>query len=143
VSGWEQTSREELLALVAAQAQMLEEQAARIAELERQLGRNSRNSSSPPSRDGLEKPPPRSMRGKGGGKAGKRPGAPGAGLAQARAPDREVAHFPRACGGCALPLGRDAVVGGVVRRQVFDVPRSTSRSPSISCSLLGAPAAGR
>ena len=48
VSGVEQASHEELLVLVAAQARMIEEQAvvlaeqaARISELERGLGRNS------------------------------------------------------------------------------------------------------
>jgi transposase len=131
VSGAEQASREELLALVAAQARMIEEQgaalveqAARIAELERRLGRNSRNSSTPPSQDGLDKPPPRSMRGSSGRKAGKQPGASGAGLMQVAVPDREIPHFPPWCGHCAAPLGRDAVAGEVVRRQVFDVPEA-------------------
>jgi transposase len=131
VSGAKQASREELLALVAAQARMIEEQAAalveqaaRIAELERRLGRNSRNSSTPPSQDGLDKPPPRSMRGSSGRKAGKQPGAPGAGLRQVAVPDREIPHFPPWCGQCAAPLGRDAVAGEVVRRQVFDVPEA-------------------
>lgn len=88
MSGLEQASREELLAVLAAQARLIEEQAAalaqqaaRIAELERRLGRNSRNSSVPPSQEGLDKPPPRSMRARSGRKAGKQPGAPGAGLA--------------------------------------------------------------
>jgi transposase len=62
------------------------------------------------------------MRGKGSRKAGKQPGAPGAGLAQVQSPDRRIEHFPQACGRCALPLSRDAVLGDVVRRQVFDVP---------------------
>lgn len=57
-SGLEELSREELLALVAAQAQMIERLQAqvvaltvRVAELERRLGRNSGNSSMPPSLD--------------------------------------------------------------------------------------------
>ncbi len=132
MSGLEQASREELLAVLAAQARLIEEQAAalaqqaaRIAELERRLGRNSRNSSVPPSQEGLDKPPPRSMRARSGRKAGKQPGAPGAGLAQVAVADRQVAHFPASCGRCALPLGRDAVAGEVVRRQVFDVFEAT------------------
>jgi transposase len=127
-AGDEGVSYDALAGLVVAQAReleelrlRLEEQAARIAELERRLGRNSRNSSTPPSQDGLGKPPPRSMRGRSGRKAGKQPGAPGAALAQVAVPDREVPHFPSSCGSCALPLGRDAVAEGVVRRQVFDV----------------------
>ena len=39
--------------------------AAEIAELRRQLGQNSRNSSKPPSSDGLAKPAPRSLRKRG------------------------------------------------------------------------------
>jgi len=126
--GGGRVSYDALAGLVVAQAReleelrlRLEEQAARIAELERRLGRNSRNSSTPPSQDGLGKPPPRSMRQRSGRKAGKQPGVPGAALAQVAVPDREVPHFPSSCGSCALPLGRDAVAEGVVRRQVFDV----------------------
>jgi transposase/uncharacterized coiled-coil protein SlyX len=129
VSGWEQASREELLALVASQAGLIERQAAmiavlteRVAELERRLGRNSQNSSTPPSHDGLAKPPPRSMRGRSGRRAGKQPGEPGTGLAQVAVADHEVEHVPDVCAGCSLPLRRDAVAGEVVRRQVFDVP---------------------
>jgi hypothetical protein len=56
VSGSEQPSREELLALIESQARMIETLTARVAELERQLGRNSRNSSQPPSADGPAAP---------------------------------------------------------------------------------------
>lgn len=150
VSGWERSSREELLVVVVAQARMLElaserlveqaalieeqgaalaEQAARIeaqaeriAELERKAGLSSRSSSTPPVRDGLDKPPVRSMREKGVRKAGKQPGAPGATLSQVDEPDRVERHFPSECGRCASPLDRDRVVGEVVRRQVFDMP---------------------
>jgi transposase len=55
-------SYEQLLALVASQEQIITalrariaEQDARIAELERQLAASSRNSSKPPSTDGLDK----------------------------------------------------------------------------------------
>jgi transposase len=49
-------SREELIALVAAQAAEIAALKARIAELERRLGLNSSNSGKPPSSDGLNKP---------------------------------------------------------------------------------------
>ena len=49
-------SREELIALIKAQAAENAELKARIAELERQLGLNSSNSGKPPSSDGLKKP---------------------------------------------------------------------------------------
>lgn len=122
MAGLEEMSREELLALVTVQAQLIEELQARVAELERQVGRNSRNSSAPPSSDGLAKPPPRSMRGKSGRRPGKQPGAPGAGLSRVERPDRRVKHFPKACTGCSRRLRRSARAGEPVRRQVFDVP---------------------
>src|ERR1700716_2165427 len=62
-------------------------------------GKNSRNSSTPPSADGLAKPPPRSMRGTSGRRPGKQPGSPGAALLQVADPDRTVKHFPSVCGG--------------------------------------------
>src|SRR5664280_918770 len=49
-------SREELIALIAAQAAEIATLKARLAELERRLGLNSSNSSKPPSSDGLKKP---------------------------------------------------------------------------------------
>jgi transposase len=131
VGGDEGASYDALAGLVVAQAReldelrlRLEELAAENAELRARLGRNSQNSSTPPSQDGLDKPPPRSMRRSSGRKAGKQPGAPGAGLMQVAVPDREIPHFPPWCGHCTAPLGRDAVAGDVVRRQVFDVPEA-------------------
>lgn len=122
MAGLEEMSREELLALVAVQARLIEELRARVAELERQVGRNSRNSSAPPSSDGLAKPPPRSMRGKSGRRPGKQPGSPGAALSQVERPDRRERHFPAVCGSCSRGLRRSRKAGDPVRRQVFDVP---------------------
>jgi len=65
VPGLEDASREELLALVVEQARMIEQLTARVAELERRLARNSRNSSQPPSADGPAVPSHRSRRGSG------------------------------------------------------------------------------
>ncbi|WP_328818948.1 IS66 family transposase [Nonomuraea cypriaca] len=92
------------------------------AELRRQLGRNSRNSSQPPSADGLAKAPPRSMRGRSGRRVGKQPGAPGTALMQVANPTRRVPHLPASCAGCGSDLAGAALVGEPVIRQVFDVP---------------------
>lgn len=94
---------------------------ARVAELERRLGLNSRNSSKPPSSDGLGKPPPRSSRRSSGARPGKQPGAPGAALAQVDDPDEVVEHRPAGCGGCGAALAAAEVVGQT-RRQVFELP---------------------
>jgi transposase len=95
----------------------------RIAELEDQLRQTSRNSSRPPSGDGLAKPPPRSrsLRKKTGRKPGGQDGHPGTTLAQVATPDREVRHEPGWCSGCGMGLAGRPVTG-VERRQVFDLP---------------------
>jgi transposase len=127
VAGLEEFSREELIALVMAQARQIEELRAEVAELKRQAGRNSQNSSTPPSADGLAKPPPRSMRVRSGRRPGKQDGAAGFHLAQVAEPDGRVKHFPVWCGGCARRLRRKDRVGEPVRRQVFDVPEMAVR----------------
>jgi transposase len=83
----------ELRAANAEQARVIAALRARVVELERRLGRDSSNSSKPPSSDGLRKPSraerdaeeqPERRR------PGKQPGASGAHLAQVAEPD-EVA----------------------------------------------------
>ena len=117
-----------VLELVAQQAQEIARlnahilrQDARIAELERQLASTSRNSSKPPSSDGLAKPAPKSLRGKSGLKPGGQPGHQGKTLSQVADPDAVLRHEPACCQGCGAGLA-DATEAGVARRQVFDLP---------------------
>lgn len=130
-------SYEQLAALVAAQERTiarlqtriaeqdarLAEQDARIAELERQLAASSRNSSMPPSSDGLDKPAPKSLRGRSGRRPGGQPGREGRTLRQVERPDEVVVHEPGDCVGCGGALAADGSPTGIVRRQVFDIPR--------------------
>src|SRR3954466_8671462 len=103
------------------------EQDAEIAELKRQLAASSRNSSKPPSSDGLDKPAPKSLRGRSGRKPGGQPGREGRTLRQIERPDEVVVHEPGACSGCGGWLtGEDRSVG-VIRRQVFDIPTISVR----------------
>jgi transposase len=114
----------QLRAANAEQARVIEVLQARVAELERQLGKHSGNSSKPPSSDGLAKPPAPTRERRGGARGrrpGKQPGAPGAHLAQIAEPDQVVEHVPQRCGGCGQDLD-GAVVVGVEARQVFDLP---------------------
>ena len=98
---------------------------ARMSELEARLKKTSRNSSRPPSSDGLAKPPPtRSRRRRSGRKPGGQPGSEGHHLAQVAEPDRVVGHEPDGCQGCGGGL-EDAECVGVERRQVFDLPPAT------------------
>ena len=95
----------------------------RIAELEARAGKNSRNSSKPPSSDGLGKPAPKpkSLRKRTGRKPGGQDGHAGRTLRQVAVPDREVPHEPGCCAGCRRSLAGRPVTG-VERRQEFDLP---------------------
>ena len=95
---------------------------AKVAELEGRLAQNSRNSSKPPSSDGLNKPKPKpkSLREAGQNPSGGQPGHAGHTLKQVEHPDRIESHFPPShCTACHLPLS-DAVM--IETRQVFDIP---------------------
>src|SRR6266516_7101839 len=107
--------------LRAALAKALAKALARIAELEARLGLSSKNSSKPPSSDGLAKPPSRSLRARGRRKPGGQPGHPGQTLAQVAVADEVVRHEPVACTGCGRALNTAPEAGTEVR-QVFDLP---------------------
>lgn len=93
----------------------------RVVELEARVGKNSRNSSKPPSSDGLAKPPPRSLRRASGRKPGKGNGDQGFRLEPRPDPDQVRMHSPVACRDCGAGLDEAPVVGQQ-RRQVFDLP---------------------
>jgi transposase len=120
-------SYEELAALVVQQAEQIEQLRAEVAELRRQLGQNSRNSSRPPSSDSpFVKPAPKSLRRKSGRKPGGQAGHPGSTLAQVADPNELLRHEPGACSGCGADLA-DAPEVGREKRQVFDLPPMTVR----------------
>jgi transposase len=112
-------------AMVALQAQRITELEGHVAQLQRRLSRNSGNSSMPPSSDGtlpgaaVPEPTPKPVAGR---RRGRQPGTPGAALSWTT-PDRVVDHRPGgACGGCGTDL-HDAAPAGVGRAcQVTDVP---------------------
>jgi transposase len=114
-------SYDELAALVVSLRADLTRALARIAELEAQVGKNSRNSAKPPSSDGLGKPPPKSLRKKTGRKAGGQGGHPGSTLRMVERPDVRLRHEPGPCAGCGTELS-GCPVARVERRQVFDLP---------------------
>jgi transposase len=113
---------EELASLVVGLRAELAAARARIADLEARLGQNSRNSSKPPSWDGLAKPAPKSLRGKSGRGPGRPKGQPGVTLRQVEDPDDTIEYRPQgSCHGCGTDLA-DAEKVKVERRQVFDLP---------------------
>src|SRR6266540_4177712 len=98
----------------------------RVAQLEGQAGRDSSNSSKPPSSDSPytkkpRKPTDRSLRGRSGRRPGKQPGAPSVTLTQVAAPDHTVVCAPVACAGCGCGLAGVPVVAEHTR-QVFEAP---------------------
>jgi len=115
-------TREELVALIQAQAAENAALKERIAELERRLGLNSGNSGKPPSSDGLKKPPrTRSSREPSGKRPGGQKGHKGETLRQVAEPDSVVDHYPTACAACGAAV-TPAMSSGHSARQVFDLP---------------------
>ena len=94
---------------------------AQVADLAAQVKRNSKNSSMPPSADGLAKPAPKSLRKTSGRKPGRPKGQPGATLQLTDHPDHVVRHEPAACRECGARL-EDAALTGMERRQVTEIP---------------------
>jgi transposase len=92
-----------------------------VAQIKGQLGKNSRNSSKPPSSDGLSKPAPKSLRKPSGKKPGGQEGHPGRHLEAVAGPDNVVSHAATHCEACAANL-ENARVEGYEERQVFDIP---------------------
>jgi transposase len=137
-------SREELIALIAAQAAEIAALKAHIAELERRLGLNSSNSGKPPSSDGLKKPARvTSLRERSGKKPGGQKGHKGETLRQVTDPNEVVDHYPSACSMCGAGLDPEASVGHSAR-QVFDLPEpqplvvTEHRAHDCQCAVCGA-----
>ena len=114
---------EQLLARVTELETALAQRDQRIAELERQLGADSGNSSRPPSSDApwAKKPAKkRSSRTRSGKKPGKQPGSPSASRSVTDNPDAVFEVAPDRCAQCETSLA-DAEETSRVRRQVIDV----------------------
>lgn len=116
-----QSSYEQLVAENAELRAVLAVALARIEELEARLGMTSRNSSKPPSSDGLAKPAPKSLRTRSGKGPGRPRGQAGFTLLPVEKADHRFGYEPDACAGCGAGLAGAPVVG-VEHRQVFDLP---------------------
>jgi len=148
----EEMSRDELLVVVARQAERLAVQDRQIAEmagqlaqlmevnealadklarLEHLLSRNSGNSSSPPSRDDDPGKPaaPEKKRGRTGParSRGKQPGAPGSHLAWTDDPHERRDRFPQGRCDCGADLADAADLGVVDSYQAHEIPQVAVR----------------
>lgn len=79
---------------------LLEAKDEEIARLKEQLGKNSKNSSKPPSSDGYKKPNPKSSRTKSGKKPGAQNGHQGKHLSIPDCDKKYEYHMPSCCSGC-------------------------------------------
>jgi transposase len=113
--------KDEIIAMLQVQVAQVAELEARVDALAAQVKQNSRNSSKPPSSDGLAKPAPKSLRRK-GGKPGRPKGQPGATMQLTDRPDHVVVHEPATCSGCGAGLA-GGVQTGAERRQVTEIPQ--------------------
>jgi transposase len=113
---------EQLMARVASLTKSVERQQGEIDDLKAKLGRDSSNSSKPPSSDPpwIKRAPPKTPSGR---KQGGQPGHPGSQrhLLDTSAVDALVPHFPPTCGECghALPPVPD---GDPLREQIWELP---------------------
>ncbi|TDG93343.1 DUF6444 domain-containing protein [Cardinium endosymbiont of Culicoides punctatus] len=94
----------------------------RLAVLERRLGLDSRNSSKPPSSDGLsKKPTPQSLRTPGQHATGGQKGHQGNTLEQIDTPDAKIIHEVVECRSCHQSIAHIPATT-IIKRQVFDIP---------------------
>lgn len=93
----------------------------RVKELEGQLAKNSRNSSKPPSSDGLNRPHPKSLRKSTGRKTGGQEGHAGSTLEPVAQPDFIEEHKIGCCERCGCALEGVELIGQE-RRQEFELP---------------------
>jgi len=95
----------------------------RIEELERQMGRSSRNSSLPPSGDSPAQRKERPKKKGSGRSQGGQPGHRGQHRPMVANPNRVETYWPTQCGGCGAPIGEQNRVadGDPVCHQVSDI----------------------
>ncbi len=96
----------------------IKQQAEEIEKLKGQLGKNSQNSSKPPSSDGLSKPAPKSLRAPSTKKSEGQKGHPGHHLEAVAQPDRIELHGVTHCAANLEAVEAE----GYEERQVFDIP---------------------
>ena len=124
-----------VLAMVEEQTKRIQVLAARVQALEDQLAKNS---SKPPSSDGLNKPQPKSLRQPSGGQKG----PTGNRLEPVDKADHTELHPVTACQHCQADLAGVAV-DKVDKRQVFDLPEIRLEATEHQAEVKTCPACGQ
>jgi transposase len=119
---------------------------ARVERLERELGKNSRNSSRPPSSDPPGQKSPRREKSRSPRSQGAQPGHEGKGreLLPTVAVDEVVEHWPTACGcGHVFCEGERVAVREPARHQVEELPRIATMVVEHQCQRVRCPDCGQ
>jgi transposase len=131
--------REAVVEVLLAMDRRVAQLEARVEQLERRLGRNSRNSSLPPSEDPPGAPPRRRGRDRSGRPQGGQSGHEGHGreLLPASAVDELVDHWPERCGcGHVFSEGERVAVRAPARHQVEELPQIAVRVVEHRCQRV-------
>jgi transposase len=135
--------REVVVEVLLRMDRQIEQLTARVDRLERELGKNSRNSSQPPSQDRPRQQPP--SKGRSGRKQGGQPGHEGHGreLLPTSAVDEVIEHWPSSCQCGHVFCEADLVAAGEpVRHQVEELPRIATVVVEHQCHRVRCPACG-
>lgn len=135
------TNPEALVDIILVLQEQVQALTKRITELEYRVNKNSRNSSKPPSSDGLAKPKPKSLRKSSGKHSGGQQGHEGHTLARVEHPDHIVTLPVTSCTCCA-DLTYEPVREHECR-QVFELPRPKLDVTEFQAEIKACPKCGK